>query len=262
MSGVISGGGGDVTQAGTNNFIGTNTFNDFRPTSTASGSQDDDEFITKEKADDEYTPVFLQVSYVQMGSGTQGVQTVTRGVPTSSAPNQFGGVVNGYSPTGGFGSPLKPILTLLRNNSSVIIDVDLNGEWQDGGDVRFKCVVLVRQDLNFSGGTRFKMLYGANAGTGPTQFGNRTPTMTATIFNNGGSSQFLDGYKFRFVDDLNDPISQREGAEKGDTINYQAVLINSLSTTGYFRMNHTQTTADSITRSRGRSSITLTEVKG
>ena len=257
MSGVS--GSGAVTQSGTNNFIGTNTFNDFRPTSTASGTQEDDEFITKEKADEEFLPAFLQVSFVQMGSGTQGTQRVTRGVPIFANPNQFGGVVSGNS---GFGGPLKPSLTLLGNNSSVIVDVDLNGEWQVGGDVRFKCVVLVRQDLNFSGSTRFKMLYGANPGSAPTQFGSRTPTMAAPIFNDGGSSQFLDGYKFRFVDDLNDPVSGREGAEAGDTINYQAVLINSLSTDGFFRLNHTQTVTDNINRSRGRSSITLTEVAG
>jgi len=258
MSGISSV-GGDVTLAGDNDFTGTNAFNVERPSSTIATTQQDTEFLTKEKADEEYTAVFLQFSFVQISSGTQGAQRVTRGVPIFANPNQYGGVVSGNS---GFGGPLKPSLTLLGNNSSVIVDVDLNGEWQLGGDVRFKCVVLVRQDLNFSGSTRFKMLYGANPGSLPTQFGSRTPTMAVPIFNDGGSSQFLDGYKFRFVDDLNDPVSGREGAEAGDTINYQAVLINSLPADGYFRMNHTQTTADSITRSRGRSSITLTEVAG
>ena len=264
MSGVISGGGGDVTQAGTNNFIGTNTFNTNRPTSRLTTTQADDEFITKSKADEEYTGAFLQFTQITNNGPGQPAypligQTVTLGLPTASNPNQFGGRIDGGTDPDSTGDvpQLKPSLTLRSSTSSVIIDVNINGEWRNGSDPRFKNIVLVRQDLDFSTGSRFKMLYGA------TGFGDKSPTFCALIDATPGtnSSQHLNGYKFRFVDDLTDPISGRDGAEAGDTINYQGVFINGISTTGYFTLNRTSNTANSRSIARGQSVITLTEVE-
>lgn len=269
MSGISSV-GGDVTLAGDNEFTGTNTFNDERPTTNLATTQQDTEFITKGKADASYTKAFLQFTQITNSAPGQATvpligQKVTQGLPTASNPNQFGGVLSGGTDpdSTGTGPQLKPSLTLKSSTSSVIIDVNINGEWRatrNGQDAHFKQMVLVRQDLNFSSGPRFKMLYGA------TNFGNRMPTLCATIDTTATSSatnarQFLNGYKFRFVDDLTDFISGRDGTEAGDTINYQAVLENGLPIDGYFTMNRTSRLDDTPTVTRGQSMISLTEVE-
>lgn len=268
MSGISSG-GGDVKLAGDNEFTGTNTFNDERPTTNLATTQQDTEFITKGKADASYTGAFLQ--FTQLTNSAPGQpsapligQKVTVGLPPASNPNQYGGVLSGGTDPASATTPqLKPSLTLKSSTSSVIIDVNINGEWRatrNGQDAHHKQMVLVRQDLDFSTGSRFKMLYGA------TNFGNRMPTLCATIdttnvSTNPNGRQFLNGYKFRFVDDLTDPISGRDGTEAGDTINYQAVLTNGISEDGYFTLNRTSRLDNDSSITRGMSNISLTEVE-
>jgi len=113
MSGIVSGGsssgGGDVTQAGTNNFTGTNTFNTNRPTSTIAGGVGlaGDDFITKDDFD-----TLTNVSDVtQAGTNNfTGTNTFNTSRPTSS---------------------LNPASTPIADNN-FITKRDFNDELRDG----------------------------------------------------------------------------------------------------------------------------------
>ena len=273
MSGISSSGDGDVTLAGANAFIGTNTFNTNRPTSTLTTTPGTTEFITKQDADNFYTGTVHQFVVASDGTPYTTYQRITTGVPgpgpvaeTGGGPGTETGNPNQYN---GLLTQFKPQITLKSSNSHIVIDCVLTGEWQTDFDrARFRNAILVRNNEYIGTGTgtiqtnltNHTMLYGAQ------NFEDRNPAMSAVIFNSGGNSQFLDGYCFRYVDTFLMNTASQTGnnntpPSKGDTISYQIVLTNGVSQPGDFRVNATGNNANSRSISRGCSTITLTEVE-
>jgi len=87
MSGIsTSGGVGDVTLAGDNEFTGTNTFNSSRPTSTIATTPGSTNLITKQNADALYAPVAVDGDVKLNGNPNAftGTNTFDSNRPTSS----------------------------------------------------------------------------------------------------------------------------------------------------------------------------------
>jgi len=181
------------------------------------------------------------------------IYTVQAGLPSATDPDQKGGLID----------DINPSLTLKSSTSKVIIDCQVNGQWitnnnQDGN--RAKTIVLVREDVNRSTGTTKEILYGADFNSP------RSPCMTIQPQNNRVNGLWLDGYTFRFVDDLVSGTN-RDGTSAGDTISYFPLLIsgsNSHSQTSgntQFRLNRGYTGSGTSAACDSVSSMTLTEVE-
>jgi hypothetical protein len=178
---------------------------------------------------------------------------VVAGLPDPDDPDDLGGLVD----------DINPSLTLKSSTSKVIIDCQINGQWltnnnQDGN--RSKTVILVREDENRSTGSTKVILYGAQLQTG------RATSMSIQPQSNRVNGLWLDGYSFRFVDDLvSNP--NRDGTSAGDTISYYPLLISGSNTHSqisgktHFKMNMGSDTSAHPTRCDSVSSMSLTEVE-
>ena len=76
---------GDVTEAGTNAFTGTNTFNTNRPTSTVATTPSSTDLITKQNADALYAPISVNGDVTESGDNDfTGANTFNTSRPTST----------------------------------------------------------------------------------------------------------------------------------------------------------------------------------
>lgn len=144
---------------------------------------------------------------------------------------------------------LSPTITLKSVSSKIIVDVTINGEWNQ--QVGNKGINLTR--IQNGDNANSTTIYGANAAE------NRGRTISGVITNGVTTGDnTMDGYVFRYVDDFTfDTASTRS---VGDTLRYAPVLTQFDTGTFSFFQNRTVGHGNGLNREVAVSSITLTEV--